>query len=283
MALARQSDAILKAKVSNPCFLELLWNYWLEEGMVVQTVNAVTQRFQDQPGAARRESPAIPKADPRRPLTSLLWGWIEDEPRRLTIPRRAYEYDHEYGLRLTNQAAPQPRSADGHSRFLAAFHSLLHLCAVFYNQDDETTTTADTPAISGALRDVHMALTQGAHNQYGDLPWTARREFLMMQWILARPEMREFLPGPASGDYPEPWMDRVESVKAAEGWTGTSILHFRDLGVLGEKILLAVRYGPWANVVERGRAANWARYWRAEIQGYVRAYQAATGVDFGER
>jgi hypothetical protein len=26
-------------------------------------------------------------------------------------------------------------------------------------------------------------------------------------------------------------------------------------------------------------AANWARYWRPEIQGYVHAYRAATGVD----
>ena len=37
-------------------------------------------------------------------------------------------------------------------------------------------------------------LAQGAHNQFGDLPSTARQEMLMQQWLLARPEFREFLP-----------------------------------------------------------------------------------------
>ena len=27
------------------------------------------------------------------------------------------------------------------------------------------------------------------------------------------------------------------------------------------------------------QAANWARYWRAEIQGYIHGYRAVTGVD----
>jgi hypothetical protein len=40
-----------------------------------------------------------------------------------------------------------------------------------------------------------------------------------------------------------------------------------------------VRYGLWTNVIEPGIAANWARYCRPEVQGYVHAYQAATGVD----
>jgi hypothetical protein len=32
-------------------------------------------------------------------------------------------------------------------------------------------------------------------------------------------------------------------------------------------------------VNDRDQAANWARYWRAEIQGYIHAYRAVTGVD----
>jgi hypothetical protein len=122
-------------------------------------------------------------------------------------------------------------------------------------------------------------LSQGAHNQYGDLPWTARREFLMMEWILAQPEIREFLPSRATEDYPEPWMDPVETMKTAQGWTGAPILQFRDLAIFAEKIVLSVRYGLWTNISEPDHAANWARYWRPEIQGYVHAYQAATGID----
>jgi hypothetical protein len=60
-------------------------------------------------------------------------------------------------------------------------------------------------------------------------------------------------------------------------------MHFRDLGVFGEQILLGIRFGAWPSVIEPEFAANWARYWRPEIQGYVHAYRAATGVDLTER
>ena len=277
--LARKCHAMLKAKVTNPCFLELLWNYWHEEGMLVQTLNAIIGQFQNRRRPTSDDPLAKPETDPLRPLNNLLWGWVQDEQHRLTVSRRSYEYDHEYGLRLIGKAVPQTRSTDGHSRFLEGFHNLLRLCTVFYKEDDDITTTADGSLILSTLRDVHRELAQGAHNQYGDLPWTARQEFLMTEWLVARPEMREFLPSPAREDHPEPWMGRVETMKIAQGWTGTSILHFRDLGIFGEKIVLSVRYGLWTNAVEADSAAKWARFWRPEIQGYVGAYQAATGVD----
>jgi hypothetical protein len=278
-ALARQCYASLKAKVTHPCFLELLWNYWHEEGMLVQSMNAIIRRSQNRRWTARDDPLAMPESDPLRPLNNLLWGWVQDEQNRLTIQRRSYEYDHEYGLWLVGKAVPQTPSAEGRSRFLEAFHNLLHLCTIFYKADDDTTTMADGFPVLNALGDAHRVLSQGAHNQYGDLPWAARQEFLMIEWLLARSELREFLPSRAMVDYPEPWMDRVETLKAAQGWTGTSILHFRDLGIFGEKIALSVRYGLWTNVSEPRSAANWARYWRPEIQGYVHAYRAATGVD----
>lgn len=101
----------------------------------------------------------------------------------------------------------------------------------------------------------------------------------MQQWVLARPEMREFLPRRIMVDYPEAWMDSVETMKTLQGWTDTSILHFRDMAIFGEKILLSVRYGKWTDEIHQEAAANWARYWRPEVQGYVYAYRAATGVD----
>ena len=153
------------------------------------------------------------------------------------------------------------------------------LCTIFYKEDDDTTVVADGFPALNALREVHLQLTQGAHNQYGDLPWTARQEFLMQQWLLARPEMREFLPRRIMVDYPEPWMDSVETMKSLQGWTDTSILHFRDMAIFGEKLLLSIRYGSWTAQIHPENAANWARYWRPEVQGYIHAYRAATGVD----
>jgi D-ribose pyranose/furanose isomerase RbsD len=171
------------------------------------------------------------------------------------------------------------RGADSRSRFLEAFHNLLYLCGTFFQQDDDTTVIADGFPVLNALKEVHLLLTQGAHNQFGDLPSTARQEMLIQQWILARPEFREFLPTRIMVAYPERWMDRVDAMKTLQGWTDVSVLHFRNLGVFGEQILLSVRFGAWSTVNDPVQASNWARFWRAEIQGYTHAYRAVTGVD----
>jgi hypothetical protein len=258
--------------------IELIWSYWHEQGMLVQTINAVSRHFQNIRGPAERDPLALMEFDPLRPLNNLLLGYIQDEQHRLSVVRRAYEYDHLYGLTLEGSAVPQIRSADGRSKFLESFHNLLHLCLVFYRQDDDTTIVSDAFPILIALRDLHMLLVAGAHNQIGDLPATARVEMLMQEWLLARPEFREVLPTRISVDYPEPWMDRVEAMKRLQGWGDTNVRHFSDLGRFGEKILLTIRLGDWNNA-DRDQAKAWARVWRSEIQSYVHAYNIVTGVD----
>jgi len=271
--------SVLRAKFTMPCFLELIWSYWHEEGMLIQTMNALSTRFQNKRGPQAVDPLVNLELDPLRPLNNLLWGYIQDEQHRLTVPRRAYEYDHHYGLMLYGKAVPTARTADSRSRFLEAFHNVLHRAAVFYKEDDDTTMIADPFPVLNALREVHLLLAEGAHNQYGDLPWTARQEMLMEQWLLARPEFREFLPMRVMVVYPEPWMDRVDAMKKVQGWTDTSVRHFRDLAVTGEPILLSIRFGNWSDVIDRNSAANWARYWRQEVQWYIQAYQTVTGVD----
>jgi hypothetical protein len=217
--------------------------------------------------------------DPLRALNNLFWGYIQDEQHRLTVVRRAYEYNHHYGLNLEGKAVRGLRPADNRSKFLEAFHNLLYLCTIFFKEDDDTTVVADGFPVLNALKETHYVLAAGAHNQFGDLPSTARQEMLMQQWLLARPEMREFLGGKIMVPYPEEWMDRVDNVKAMKGWTDVSIIHFRDLAVYGEQIFLSIRYGAWSITNKPAQAANWARYWRPEIQAYIHAYRAVTGVD----
>lgn len=270
---------ILKKKLIHPCLIELIWSYWHEEGMLVQTLNAISQRFQNLRGAGDRDPLTRFDIDPLRPLNNLLWGYIQDEQHRLTVRRRAYEYNHHYGLALEGKAVPMLRPSDSRSKFLEAFHNLLYLCTIFFKQDDDTTVIADGFPVLNALKEVHYVLAEGAHNQFGDLPSTARQEMLIQEWLLARPEMREFLGGKIMVPYPEEWMDRVDSVKSMEGWTDVSVIHFHNLAVYGEQIVLSVRYGAWSITNNPAQAANWARYWRPEIQGYVHAYRAATGVD----
>ena len=74
-------------------------------------------------------------------------------------------------------------------------------------------------------------------------------------------------------------MDRVEAMKTLQGWTDTSVMHFHDLALSASSCCSAIRFGAWTKITEPDHAANWARYWRAEIQGYIHAYRAATGVD----
>ncbi|MCS6290661.1 MAG: hypothetical protein H8K10_17020 [Nitrospira sp.] len=275
----RRCYGLLRKKLQEPCLLELIWSYWQEEGMLVQTVGAITQRFQNKRSASGQDPLANLETDPLRPLNNLLWGYVQDEIHRLTVVRRAYEYDHHYGLRIFGKAIPEFRPADSRSKFIEAFHNLLNLCTKFYKGDDDTTVIADGFPVLNALRDVHLLLSEGAHNQFGDLPATARTEMLMQQWMLARPEFLQFLPTRTMVAYPEPWMDRVDAMKKLQGWTDINVLHFRNLAMFGEQVLLSIRYGAWADTYDPKQAAGWARFWRAEVQGYVHAYRAVTGVD----
>ncbi len=272
-------NGVLQHRLTSPSLIELIWSYWHEEGMLVQTMNTVALRFQN-----RRSSPNDPlgelELDPLRPLNNLMWGYIQDEHNRLTVPRRGYEYQHHYGLSLVGKALSGMIPADVRSKFIEAFHNLLYRTAVFYREDSDTTVIADAFPLLNALKEVHLLLAEGAHNQFGDLPWTARGEMLMMQWLLARPEMREFLRGRYMVPYQELWMGAVDSMKKLQGWTDTTVTHFHELAVTGERILLSARYGDWIDIENtQDQAKNWARYWKPEIQRYIHGYQTATGVD----
>ena len=103
---------------------------------------------------------------------------------------------------------------------------------------------------------------------------------LMTQWMLARPEMREFLRGRYMVPYQEAWMGAVDSMKKLQGWTDTSVTHFHELAVTGERILLSIRYGDWVDIENiEDQAKNWARSWKPEIQRYLHGYLTVSGVD----
>lgn len=269
---------LLDARAHCPSLIELIWSYWHEEGMLVQTINAIALRFQNK-RRGDRDPLARLEIDPLRPLNNLVWGYVQAEYKRLSVVRRAYEYDHHYGMSLQGKAVPPLTTADSRSRFVETFHDLLAKAAAFYRADADTTVIADAFPVMNGLKDCHLVLAEGAHSQFGDLPWTARAEMLVEQWLLARPEMREFLGGRAMVPYAEPWMGQVDTMKRLQGWMPTTVTHFHDLGVFGEQILLSVRYGDWIDVNNEVQARNWARYWRPEIQGYIHAYHAVTGVD----
>lgn len=270
---------VLTPRADCVCLIELIWSYWHEEAMLVQTMNAISQRFQNVRSLSDRDPLAHVTIDPLRPLNNLLWGYVQDEQNRLTVKRRGAEYDHEYGITLRGKAVNTLRPADSRSKFLEGFHHLLHTCSQFYKEDNDTTVISDGFALLNALKEVHLLLAQGAHNQFGDLPWAARVEMLVQQWLLARPEMRDFLQSRPMVPYTEAWMPQVDTMKTLQGWSDVTVTHFHDLATFGEQILLSIRYGDWIDLNDESHAKNWARYWRPEIQSYIHAYRTVTGID----
>jgi hypothetical protein len=270
---------VLTPRADCVCLIELIWSYWHEEAMLVQTMNAISQRFQNVRSLSERDPLAHVTIDPLRPLNNLLWGYVQDEQNRLTVKRRGAEYDHEYGITLRGKAVNTLRPADSRSKFLEGFHNLLHKCSVFYKEDNDTTVISDGFPLLNALKEVHLLLAQGAHNQFGDLPWAARVEMLIQQWLLARPEMRDFLQSRPMVPYTEAWMPQVDTMKTLQGWSDVTVTHFHDLATFGEEILLSIRYGDWIDLNDESHAKNWARYWRPEIQSYIHAYRTVTGID----
>jgi hypothetical protein len=269
----------LHSRATSPSMLELIFSYWMEEGLLVQTINAICLRFQNFPSRPGSDPLAHMEIAPLYPINNLLWGYIRDEHNRLGLRQKAQEYAHQYGLKLYGKAVSDLNSADKRSKFLEAFHQLLFAAATFYKRDDDTTVVADGFPLLNALKEVHLILAEGAHNQFGDLPWTARTETLIQQYLLARPEMHRFLQSREMVPYKEGWMAQVDTMKTLQGWTDVSITHFQSLAEFGEQLLLSVRYGDWIRVEDANQASNWARYWRPEIQGYIHAYRACTGVD----
>jgi len=263
--------------------VELIWNYWLEEGMLVQTLNVILARFQNRrlPG---RDPLARFDITPLLPLRNRLWGFAEDEMHRLTVARRSVEYEYEYGFPLIGRAVPRPHLVvERRNGFIATFHQVLYLAHRYFKELDDLTVQADAFPLYRALRDCHIVLSQGTQNQYGEMAVAARAEFLVMQSILAEPQMREFLGGRPMTPYPETWMDRVDSMKTIQGWTDTSIMHFNDLATIGEQLVLTMRLGNWADPAVGGtEAGNWAQAFRYGIQKYAAAYRTATGVDLAE-
>jgi hypothetical protein len=270
----------IDVKVLQPCFLELIWSYWQEELGLVQAINAISLRFQNKRGPGDRDLLANLETHPLRPVANLLWGYVQDEDHRLTVARRSYEYEHQYGIGLLGRAVPKLRPADSRSKFLESFHTLLHQAAIFYDRSSNLTVRADAFPLLNALREVHLVLAEGAHNQFRELPWEARVEMLVQQWLLSRNEIREFLGGRPAVPYAEDWMRPVDSLRRVMGWGDTSVTHFNDLAITGEKIVLSVRFGDWSdrNATDDD-ATGWAVFWKPEIQRYIHSYQAVTGVD----
>jgi len=270
----------LDQRESCPCMQELIWNYWMEEAGLVQALNAIGLRFQNRRHPDGQHDPLTEmEIAPLRRINNLLWGFIAEEQHRLRVQRRAYEYDHHYGITLLGRAVPSLQPADSRSRFIEAFHYLLNHSHKFIQEQADKTVEPDPFPLLNDLREVHLLLTEGAHNQYGDLPWQSRVEFLLMQYLLGLPDMEQFLRTRAMVKYPEPWMGPLDAMNRLQGWTDGSSIQYYYLATCGERLLLSIRHNNWIGVQNPEDARDWLQSWSQDIQQYIHAYRAVTGVD----
>lgn len=277
-------DGYIEDRYKYPALCELIWSYWHEEGMLIQTMQAICLRFQNKLINAGNDPLSSLNTNPLRPLSNLIWGYIQSEYKRLSVRRRNYEYDHSYGIFLHGKAVRDFQPADSRKTFMAAFNRLMYLLSHFYRQKDDTTIKADAFPIKNALRDIHIILAEGAHNQFGDMPWKAREEMFIEQYIVGRPEMREFLGGRSMVPYPERWMENVDTMKRIQGWTDVSVQHFNTLARSGENLILSIRHGAWNKPeITADNADNWAVAHRQIAQEYMYSYRAAAGIDLTDK
>ncbi len=262
-----------------PLFIELIWNYWHEEGMLSHTINAIANRFQNKRTTSDRNPLTNLVLDPLRPLNNLIWGYIQDKVHRLTPKRREFEYDHQYGLTLFVGTGARINTVESNSAFIQAYHNLLYKCSLFYKEADNLFRVPDAFPILNALRELHLLIAEAAGNQAGELTMTARAEMMIEQYILSRGEIREFLGGRIMVPYDESWMDKVDTMKSIMGWPGASISYYHDLAEHGEKIILSIRWISWTQIDTRDLAKDWALLFRDSVQRYIHCYQAVTGVD----
>ena len=122
--------------------------------------NAISRRFQNLRAPGDRDPLAQLEIDPLRPLNNLLWGYVQDEQHRLSVLRRAYEYDHHYGFTLTARPSRAARR-----RPPLEVPGVVPQPAVpalqFYHEDDDTTVMADGFPVLNALKETHYLLAQG--------------------------------------------------------------------------------------------------------------------------
>ena len=261
--------------------VELIWSYWEEWGGLVQTFHHLLARFQNRRVTLGRDPLARLSFSPLKPVAEILYEFAENQISQLSVRRRDLEYRCQYGLHLLGRAVPDPgHYVESNTRFVEAWHTLLHEAHEFHRRDDDMTVNADAFPVHTALRDTHLVLAEGAVNSFTDLTFQARQEMLMMQWTLSLREVGEFLGGKPMIPYDEPWQERVDAMKTLAGWSLPSSTHFHELAVCGERLLLTVRWGAWNSIaVTTDSARNWARTWRNDIQRYIHAYRVTTGVD----
>ena len=146
----------------------------------------------------------------------------------------------------------------------------------FYREDNQTILRADAFPVLFSLQQLHQILAQGAGNVAAQVGFAARVETLMMQLMLAQPELRAFLRVREMVPYAEPWQASVDAMIDLQGWQQPLTSQHGDCAKFGERILLSIRLADWTAGTEVA-AGNWVRRNREAIRRFMYAQSAING------
>ena len=134
-------------------------------------MNAISRRFQNRRAPSDRDPLAQLEIDPLRPLNNLLWGYVQDEQHRLSVAAARVRVRPPVRLHAARQGGRRARAPPTAARSSSRRSTTCCTGACeFFKQDDDTTVIADAFPVLNALKEMHYILSQGAHNQFGDLP-----------------------------------------------------------------------------------------------------------------
>ncbi len=262
-----------------PPGLELIYNYWMDEGFVTLTLMAITERYRNRPGRWSDNLRNL-TLDPLRSINNLLMGYIKDLRigEILTREERSLEYQNQYGYFIPTKN--RIRGIEIRSNFHTAFNKLLIECHKFYNQVVNRLIDPDAFSILTALQGLNNILATGDINQALAFAKLARIEIIIEQDILGRSEVGEYLKERPMVSYKYNWMRSVDAMKTIQRWNpDSSIRLYTALAEYGEIILLGVRFIDWSNINDVDFAKAWAMNFKNEIQGYTQKYFSVTNVD----
>lgn len=264
--------------LDRPYFCELIHSFWLEVAMIAQGIKMIAFRFQNLGADQCVAKLGNLNVFYLRPIAGLLWDFLARQHEVRTVRGRVHAgYLAELDCVLPGRAAQPIRPVQRNGSFSAAFHGLLHVAMRYYAQFDDKAVHADGFAVLQALRTFSDVLKRTEMNTFGRIAFDARREFATYGWMLQQPEIRRFL---VSEGIPakEPWLPAVDALNALCGWRVGPALYYYDLAVEGERLLASVRWLDWDSSGP-SEAADWALFWRQNIQTYVYRMRLVTGLD----
>lgn len=286
----------LRQRLQRPPMYDLIWSYWMSLAGLTETMNAVVDCYRRKSNE-RTALLSDVRFDLLRPIGNLLSGYARDTEIPITHEEYLVELQAQYGLMLPEHAELDIQGMQSDTSFLGALHNVIGGSGKLLRDRLNKTLDVDTHSLGRILGNMNVRLAMGAHNQLWEVTRRIRRDMLVQQWILSRPEVTEFLRVPAMVDMREGWMSALAayrdrknqqsrsasrsgnygSVSGNSSQSALVVQQFHRLACKSEIMVLGARWGGWSNEDMVGKSAEgWLNEVQHDIKDYISDYREVT-------